>query len=310
MGVTRRIRLFLSSVLFLFSCTGGISFREFMAKRQEGNPSIYYIEGVPFFKQSKYHCGPSALASVLNYYEQKVSINEIIDALESETVRGSLNIEMLLFPRRFGLITEMINGDIESVKNNIRKRRPAILLIDNGFSIYRIPHYIVVTGYDYEENVFLAHWGDEENRVISGEDLERRWMRMGGWGFVTVKIPWNEMSAEEHNDIGVAYENAERYEDAEREYKEALRIKPGLCEPNFNLGNLYFKKNNYAESEKSFLKALEVCKNKGDIYNNLAYLYLKLNRRKEAAHFIERALELFPNNPEYLDTKKMIEEGN
>ncbi len=289
------------------SCTSGVRFQEFIVKKQEGTSSVYYIEKVPFFKQSKYNCGPSALASVLNFYGKKISMDDIISGLIKNTVRGSLNIDMFLFPRRFGLITEMVNGDIELIKNYIKYGGPVILLIDNGFSIYRIPHYIVVIGFDDADNIFVAHWGNEENKIISAEDLKRRWSRMGGWGFATIEIPWDKLTAEQHNDIGVAYENTGKYDDAEREYKEALRIKPDFCEPNFNLGNLYFKKNDYAESEKSFLKALEVCKNKGDIYNNLAFLYLRLNRREDATHFIEKALELSPDNPEYLDTKRMIE---
>lgn len=298
--------------LFLFtllSCTPGPSFREFLLKKQEGISQVYYIENVPFFKQSKYNCGPSALASVLNFYGKKIIMDEIISALTKNTIRGSLNIDMLLFPRRFGLITEMVNGDIELIKNYIRNGTPVVLLIDNGFSIYRIPHYIVVIGFDDADNIFVAHWGNEENRIISAEDLKRRWSRMGGWGFATIEIPWDKLTAEQHNDIGVAYENAGKYEESENEYKEAVRIKSDFCEPNFNLGNLYFKKKDYSNSEKSFLRALDLCKDKGDIYNNLAFLYLQLNRRKEASHFIEKALELSPDNPEYLDTSRMIDES-
>lgn len=297
-------------ILFMFlSCAPKVRFQEFIIKKQRDIPSVYYIENVPFFKQNKYNCGPSALYSVLNFYGEKITIDEIISALRKENFYGSLNIDMFLFPRRFGLITEMVNN-IESIRNYIRNRNPVILLVDNGYSIYRLPHYIVVIGFDEEDEIFVAHWGNEENKVISLADLERRWSRMGRWGFVTIKIPRHKLTAEQHNDLGVAYENAGKYEDAENEYKEALRIKADFCEPKFNLGNLYFKINNYSDSEKSFLSALEVCKDKGDIYNNLALLYLRLNRRKEASFFVEKALELSPDNPEYLDTKRIIDESN
>ncbi|HLB02506.1 MAG TPA: C39 family peptidase, partial [Nitrospiria bacterium] len=40
-----------------------------------------YVEGVPFYPQKEYQCGPASLAAVLNYFGQAVSPEEIAEAI-------------------------------------------------------------------------------------------------------------------------------------------------------------------------------------------------------------------------------------
>lgn len=257
--------------------------------------------------QEKYQCGPSALASVLNYYGINISPDKIT-ALLSGKINGTLNLEMLLFPRRFGFITEMISEDLKIVKNYIAEGVPVILLVDNGFSIYRIPHYVVVIGYDEENMTFVAHWGDEPNRTISEEELLRRWNRMGSWGFVVLHIPEDKMTAEQLTDSGVAMEMAGDLESAERRYRRAVELNPEICAPEFNLGNIYYKKGDYKNSLEWFKKALNTCEKKGDVYNNIAVVLMAIGEIDEAKEYVNKALMLEPANAEYLDTKRRIEE--
>lgn len=269
---------------------------------------MYYINGVPFFKQNAYQCGPSALASALNFYGKKLSPQEITDTIKKEEIKGTLNLELLIFPRRYGLITEMLLNDIEKLREYIKNKVPVLLLVDNGFSIYRIPHYILIIGFDENNDVFVAHWGNEGNKIVSSKELKKRWLRMGGWGFAIFSLSEEEMSSEQLNDTGVAMEFAEDLPSAERYYNKALEKNPKFCEPLFNLGNIYFKQGNFTKSEEFFLKSLDVCEKKADIYNNLAYVLHKIGRKREAVEYIEKALMLEPANPEYLDTKKRITE--
>lgn len=128
------------------------------------------------------------------------------------------------------------------------------------------------------------------------------------WGcsqydFVIINDP---LSAEEHNDLGYAYENKGLFDLAEKEYKIAVRKKSEWYVPYFNLGNIEFKRGNYKEAERLYRTALKRDMNNPDIMNNIALCLSYQNRHDEAKAMIERALRI-KLKEEYLDTLKRIE---
>src|ERR1700752_4347019 len=78
------------------------------------------------------------------------------------------------------------------------------------------------------------------------------------------------LTAEEHNNLGVAYEKEGRYDLALREYKRAVDKDKNLIVPLVNMGNVYFKQKKYKEAEKYYLKALEKDEKNIEAANNLA----------------------------------------
>ncbi|WP_456393031.1 tetratricopeptide repeat protein [Persephonella sp.] len=115
------------------------------------------------------------------------------------------------------------------------------------------------------------------------------------------------LSAEEHNDLGVAYEKKGKLQLAEKEYKKAADKKPDWDVPYFNLGNVYFKKGDYSLAEKYYKKALEKNPENTDAMNNLAYLYFIKGRLSEAYRLIKKAISI-NHKTEYIQTMKEIEE--
>lgn len=82
------------------------------------------------------------------------------------------------------------------------------------------------------------------------------------------------LTPEEHNNLGVAYENEGKYELAIREYKKALHINNNLITPLVNIGNVYLKQGNYPEAEKYYLRALDKDKYNLQASNNIASIFL------------------------------------
>ncbi len=123
-------------------------------------------------------------------------------------------------------------------------------------------------------------------------------------GVVFVTDP---LAAEEHNDLGVSYEQRGEYNLAEREYKEALRIKKDFFEAQFNLGNVYLKTGRENEAEEAYRRAIALDSARPDPYNNLASLYLRAERNiDEAQKLSERAVCLARQRHYlYLDTLGM-----
>lgn len=112
------------------------------------------------------------------------------------------------------------------------------------------------------------------------------------------------LTAEEHNNLGVAYEKEGKYELALREYKKALDKKPNLTTSIVNMGNVYSKQGKYKQAEKSYLNALKKDEKNIEAANNLASLYIALNKNYEKGlEYLTKATSSHDQIPAYaLDT--------
>jgi Flp pilus assembly protein TadD len=121
----------------------------------------------------------------------------------------------------------------------------------------------------------------------------------------TVVIMNDPLSAQEHLDLGLAYEQKGMLDLAEKEYVMAADKQAAWALPYFNLGNIAYLKKDLKAAEKYYCKALELDKQNPDIMNNLATLLHDMGRSEEALELIDKALVL-QHKPEYLDTKEQI----
>ena len=137
------------------------------------------IENVPFYSQESYQCGPASLASVLNYWGVNVIPDNIAKEIFSESARGTLNIDMILYTQRMGLDATQYRGSIEDLKKNIESGYPLIVLVDYGFSLYQVNHFMVVVGYN--ENGVIVNSGRDKGKFISEKDFIKAWERTKYW---------------------------------------------------------------------------------------------------------------------------------
>ncbi len=116
------------------------------------------------------------------------------------------------------------------------------------------------------------------------------------------------LTAEEHTNLGKAYESKGEIELAIKEYKKAVEKDNGFAIAYFNLGNIYFEKGLYDEAEEHYLSAIEKSPSNSIFYNNLAWLYIYGKYDMEAAErYARNALELDPARKYiYLDTLGVI----
>ena len=113
------------------------------------------------------------------------------------------------------------------------------------------------------------------------------------WSYVINAFPKRVPNA--YNNLGLAYAEKGRLNEAIMEYKRALALKPGFAKAHTNLGNAYFKKGMLDEAIIEHKKALNINPNLAKAYNNLGMAYGKMYRLDEAVSKYKKALAINPN---------------
>ena len=151
-------------------------------------PPSSYIQDVPFYPGEEYQCGPSVLASVLNYRGYDIKPEDISKEIYLKNVRGTLNIDMASFARSFGGVTvREFQGDITLLKENLSLGYPLIVFVDLGIWSIRKGHYMLVVGYDDSRKGFIVYSGAERDKLIRYKDFMRIWKRGSYWALRIIK---------------------------------------------------------------------------------------------------------------------------
>jgi predicted double-glycine peptidase len=144
---------------------------------EAGNTHI--IENITFYPQETYQCGPASLAEVLNYWGVNVTPDNIAKEIFSESARGTLNIDMVLYTQRKGLHATQYTGSMEDLKKEINSGYPIIVLVDYGFSVYQVNHFMVIIGYN--EYGVIVNSGRDKEKFIPEEKFMKTWKRTNYW---------------------------------------------------------------------------------------------------------------------------------
>lgn len=143
------------------------------------------IGGVPFFAQEEYQCGPASLAGVMNYLGVSVTPDDIAKEIYSKSLRGTLNIDMALYPQKKGLTAQQYQGSMDDLRKKIDSGNPVIVFVDNGFWFVQAGHFMVVVGYN--EFGVIVNSGKEKQKFISEKDFMSAWQKTKFWTLLIKK---------------------------------------------------------------------------------------------------------------------------
>jgi ABC-type bacteriocin/lantibiotic exporter with double-glycine peptidase domain len=137
------------------------------------------IKGIPFFPQSSYHCGPASLAGILNYYGDDISPDDIADAIYRKKIRGTVSLDMALYPRERGFSSRWYTGSIDDIQRAVGKGTPLIVMVDRGLAWVSAHHFMVVTGYVPEG--IVANTGKTQGKIIPWNRFVSHWHKTQNW---------------------------------------------------------------------------------------------------------------------------------
>jgi Flp pilus assembly protein TadD len=110
-------------------------------------------------------------------------------------------------------------------------------------------------------------------------------------GCAHIVILRDPLSANEHNDLGVAYESSGQLDLAAKEYHKALGLDSHQTRARVNLGNVEAARGHWGDAEKCYRRALRDSSTDYDAMNNLAVALLKQGRSLDEARLLaERAV--------------------
>src|SRR3989304_9837867 len=112
--------------------------------------------------------------------------------------------------------------------------------------------------------------------------------------------------AQEHYNLGVKLGEERKYVEAEKELREAIRLKPGWAEAHSKLGTALAGQKRYPEAEKAYLKAVRLKPAYELSYYNLACCYALWGKKPEAIQSLQTLVDKgFYNWPLWVDDEEL-----
>jgi len=136
---------------------------------------------VPFFPQTRHHCGPAALATVLAHAGLPADPVALADAVFLPAREGSLQLEMLSGARRQGAVATRLPPDLLALLREVAAGHAVLVLQNRGLDIAPMWHYAVLVGYDLPARELFFRSGTLRREVLSLRTFEHIWARAGRW---------------------------------------------------------------------------------------------------------------------------------
>jgi tetratricopeptide (TPR) repeat protein len=235
---------------------------------------------VPYVPQEDFQCGPAAVAMVMAYRGENVSLQTLTAEIYSPALRGSLQPALVAAGRRHGwLAWEM--SDFAAILQEVAAGHPVIILQNRGLSWKPVWHYAVVVGCDEVKGLTYLTSGREEQRAVATRTVLKTWERGGRWGLLppgalpVVADPDRLLAALaglERSDAGAARPG----------YAAAVARWPAHAGLATAYGNLLRQAGESAAAEAAYRAALTAESRHVPALNNLADLLLARGRLAEA----------------------------
>jgi len=267
-------------------------------------PAVVELSRVPFFPQQQYHCGPAALAGIINYRGTAVVPDEIARLVYIPDLKGSLQVEIAAATRQFDLLPVLLDGQLESLLQELAAGNPIFVLQNLAIDAYPVWHYEILIGYDLEQRHMILRSGVNRRITRTFALFEKTWQRAGHWALVVVdpdSIPATA-SPEAYLAAVIDMEQVGQLDSARRGYSTALLRWPDSLLASSGLGNTSYALKDYAGAESAYREALAIEPGKAELWNNLAYALAQLGRRQASLDAIEQALELEPGSATFQES--------
>jgi tetratricopeptide (TPR) repeat protein len=273
------------------------------------------LRDTPFFPQTRYHCGPAALATVLAASGVEVTPDDITPAVYVPARRGSLQVEMQAAPRGLGRLSLVLPRNLESLVAELEAGRPVLVLHNYGRWFWPRWHYAVVVGYDPRRDAFTLRSGRNARQQMRTRHFMVYWHHAGRWAMVVLRPGETAANA----DAKLYLESAADFErraaagDARAAFDAAVRRWPTEPVALVGRGTAEYRLGNLAAAARDYSAALRLDATQVGARNNLAQVLLDLGCPRLASGqlaVVDMQALRSPVREAVLDTLKKIQAAN
>jgi len=144
-------------------------------------------------------CGLNALWKVLHLLDPAWTAGALEPFRNPAGAAGTTDFELAAMARRAGFNAQFGALERERLDALLRQGTPVILLIqrDLEYLLGRGHHWVVVYGYDRDEDEYRVDWGQEDlDEFVEADELIKNWTRTGQRAVVVQNTGVNEDQGE------------------------------------------------------------------------------------------------------------------
>ena len=311
-GDTRRLRhgriLFFGLVVLVQGCTGTRPGGPLPPDFVDALPPAVELTRTPFIPQTRYHCGPAALATVLQSHQIEVTAEALAPYLYLPGRKGSLQIEIAATARRFGALPYPLEPALAELLTEIAAGNAVLVLQNLRFDWWPQWHYAVVVGYSMPAQQLVLRSGTTERWQTSFRNFTRTWARADNWALVIVPAGTVPATA----DLSVYLKSAYAFEQtgltayALDAYRAATKRWAADTTAWLALGNLAYSMGIYDEAVDTLLTAARLKPDEVIAWNNLAYALQKSGCTAEALASLHCAYRVSPGDQNVHDSEREL----
>ena len=243
------------------------------------------LADTPFYPQTRQHCGPAALATVLDVSGTAAPPDVLAPELFVPERGGTFQVELLSATRRRDRLAVIVGADSASLVRQLQAGRPVLVLQNLGLSYLPAWHYAVVVGYDPQDDSFLLRSGTTRRLTMSRRRFESTWQGGDRWGFVVLRPQQLPEGLEEtaYLESAAGLEATGHYESALEAFDSALTVWPDTPLAMLGRANNLYRLQRFGEAEAAYRALLEVDPQHQIAAYNLITLLLEQQRPCSAA---------------------------
>lgn len=290
---TKRAPLLALALLALAACTSVPGLPAAHDPRLAALPAADAVDGVPFFPQEDYYCGPAALAMTLAWSGLEVDQDDLVPLVYTPGRQGTLQSDVVAAARRLGRLAVPVTT-LPDLMAEIAAGNPVLVFQNLGLAILPQWHYAVATGYDRNTALLRLHSGRTENLETRLATFARTWARGDNWALVVLPPDRLPATGDERSvlEAAAALERADQPAAARQAYTAILGRWPNSLPGWIGLGNAAYATGDLDHAQAAFRKATERHPKAAAAWQNLSVVLDELGNDEAAAEAAARAQAL------------------
>jgi len=255
--------------LFLLA---GCSINPPLELEQLGVADTIRLQGIPFFAQLEYECGPAALAGVLGASGVSATPATLSPQVYLPGRQGSLQLELMAATRRAGRIPYIVEDSPQALVAELTVGRPLLVLQNVQTRDVPVWHYAVLVGLDADSNRVYLNSGAEQSMPVAAPEFLRTWDWAGRWGMVALRpgeLPAQAQAAR-YIDAVLSFEDVAGTQAAVLAWEAASLRWPQESLPYLALGNHAHSSDNLRGAADYYRRGLQFNPQDSALSNNLA----------------------------------------